>query len=206
MRRFLRQAHVLKRSAAPRVAWVRPGDDIQVLLNGLDEPIALHLEAGMYPVFSSPITLSVPGSIIYGYRHATFQRFVASTAPVFRITARTILDGIIVDDDAGSGDAIRVVGAHYSELLNVRVLAGPGGGVTVGNGIYLEGADNCLLENCVVGADATRPNPPLGGEIWLDDASDDCRVSMCDADGGVISYLGASGTVSGVNIPSPTVR
>jgi len=165
----------------------------------------IHLVPGTY-IVPTGLSLTANDTVLIGYG-AIFRRGNRGAGTILRITAdRAKVFGITFDDDLGSGDAVRLINSRYVELHDIYVPAGPGGGVTVGNGVYLEASDNCLLHNVVVGADATRPDPPLGGEIWLDDNSDDCRIHGCDADGGVISYLGLSGTVDGVNIPVATAR
>ncbi len=209
MRRLSREAKSVRGGRPPREIHVKPGRSIEAILNSLDGPTALFLEAGDHYLFESPMTISVPDCIIYGHKHAIIRRMVASTQPMVLVTGvRCVLDDIVLQDDAGGGgDALRLRNTSYCELRHIRIPAGPGGGVVVGNGIFLENASNCELHGCVVGADATRPNPPAGAEIWLDDNSLKCRVESCDADGGVISYLGPSGSVNdGACIPAVTVR
>lgn len=207
--RLLRRMHVRD------LIWLGPTDDIEAVVNDAGEGVSIGLIAGEYDA-NEQIVIRVPGVKIYGFGNAHFVKSVARATHMFLVVAERVrLDGLWLDDNAGGGgDAIRLQAAGAARIDNCEVvdcyIPGGPGSVQLGAGIFFENADRSLVSGCIV--EPSVPARPLGApgiteEIWLDDFSLKCRVCSNDANGGSISYLGASLSVNdGANIPAVTVR
>lgn len=182
---------------------LRPKDDPTLVIRSINDAVAFFFMHGTRHIRET-ITVDVPGVSLYGYGQAIFQRAEGFTGPMFHVTANDVLiDGLVLDDNAGTGPAVRFEGTTGGWISRLRILAGPGGGVALGTGIHLVNADECMVTRNRV--EPSIPVRPLA-DIYLDDASTDCSLVANVCPGGVLSYLGVSGSVASGNVGTVVVR
>ena len=181
---------------------LRPKDDPTLVIRSVNDASAIFFMAGVWHIRES-IIVDVAGVSLYGHGQAILMRAEGFTGPMLHVTANDVLlDGFVLDDDAGTGPAARYENTVGGWIERLRILAGPGV-VALGTGIHLVNARQCVVTRNWVEISAP---PRTLAEIYLDDASLDCSLVANVCPGGVLSYLGGSGMELAGNIGTVVVR